>query len=114
MKVSEQAYKEFIGCTNWNAENFEMVRTSKFLVKFTNMTYYFLGIMMVLRKVVLWFLLIVSPFLAILAPWVFIRNIGWIWVGVFFQWVFYGPLFALFLGSLAKNMEFIIAHTLYF
>lgn len=102
MKVSEQAYRQFIGCTNWNAENFEMVRTSKFLVKFTNMTYYFLGIMMVLRKVVLWFLLIVSPFLAILAPWVFIRNIGWIWVGVFFQWVFYGPLFALFLGSLAK------------
>ncbi len=101
-KVSEQAYRQFIGCTNWNAENFEMVRTSKFLVKFTNMTYYFLGIMMILRKVVLWFLLIVSPFLAILAPWVFIRNIGWIWVGVFFQWVFYGPLFALFLGSLAK------------
>ncbi len=102
MQVSEQAYREFIGCTNWNAENFEMVRTSKFLIKFTNMTYYFLGIMMILRKVVLWFLLIVSPFLAILAPFVFIRNIGWIWIGVFFQWIFYGPLFALFLGSLAK------------
>jgi len=35
-------------------------------------------------------------------PFVFIRNIGWIWIGVFFQWLFYGPLFALFLGGLAK------------
>lgn len=102
IEISEQAYRQFIGCANWNASNVEMLRTSKFLVKFTNMTYYFLGIMLILRKVVLWFLLIVSPFLAILAPFVFIRNVGWIWIGVFFQWIFYGPLFALFLGALAK------------
>lgn len=99
---SEQAYREFIGCTNWNIGNQEMVTTSKALVKFTNMTYYFLGGMLLLRKIVLWFLLMVSPFLAILAPFVFIRNIGWIWVGVFFQWIFYGPLMALFLGGLAN------------
>ena len=66
------------------------------------MTYYFIGLMMIIRKVVLWFLLVISPFLAILAPFVFIRNIGWIWIGVFFQWVFYGPIFALFLGTMAK------------
>lgn len=99
---SEQAYREFIGCTNWNIGNQEMVTTSKALVKFTNMTYYFLGGMLLLRKIVLWFLLMVSPFLAILAPFVFIRNIGWIWVGVFFQWIFYGPLMSLFLGGLAN------------
>lgn len=99
---SEQAYREFIGCTNWNIGNQEMVTTSKSLVKFTNMTYYFLGGALLLRKIVLWFLLMVSPFLAILAPFVFIRNIGWIWIGVFFQWVFYGPLMALFLGGLAN------------
>lgn len=102
IKESERAYREFIGCTNWRIDNVEMVRTSKFLVKFTNMTYYFIGIMLILRKVVLWFLLIISPFLAILAPFIFIRNIGWIWIGVFFQWVFYGPIFSLFLGALAK------------
>lgn len=102
IQASETAYREFIGCSNWNASNTEMVRTSKFLVQFTNMTYYFFGIMLILRKVVLWFLLIVSPFLAILAPFVFIRNIGWIWIGVFFQWIFYGPLMSLFLGALAK------------
>jgi uncharacterized membrane protein YgcG len=102
IQASETAYREFIGCSNWNASNFEMVRTSKFLVQFTNMTYYFFGIMLILRKVVLWFLLIVSPFLAILAPFTFIRNTGWIWIGVFFQWIFYGPLMSLFLGALAK------------
>lgn len=102
LSKSEQAYREFIGCTNWNINNQEMVTTSKALVKFTNMTYYFIGGMLILRKIVLWFLTVVSPFLAILAPFVFIRNVGWIWVGVFFQWIFYGPLMALFLGALAN------------
>lgn len=100
--TSEKAYKEFLGCTNWNINNQEMVTTSKALIRFTNMTYYFIGGMLILRKVVLWFLLMVAPFLAILAPFVFIRNTGWIWIGVFFQWIFYGPLMALFLGGLAN------------
>ena len=102
LEVSERAYRVFTGCTNLNINNIEMVRTSKFLVKFTNMTYYFLGIMFILRKIILWFLLIVSPFLVILAPFVFVRNTGWIWIGVFFQWIFYGPLMSLFLGALAR------------
>lgn len=100
--TSEKAYKEFLGCTNWNINNQEMVKTSKALIRFTNMTYYFIGGMLIVRKVVLWFLLMVAPFLAILAPFVFIRNTGWIWIGVFFQWIFYGPLMALFLGGLAN------------
>jgi hypothetical protein len=58
-----------------------------------------MGVMLLLRKIILWFLLFVSPFLALLLPFVFIRNVGWIWIGVFFQWLFYGPLFALFLGA---------------
>ncbi len=99
---TEQSYRQFVGCRNINRNNVEMVKTSMFLIRFTNMTYYLLGIMVILRKIILWFLLIVSPFLAILMPYVFIRNIGWIWIGVFFQWVFYGPLFGLFLGGLAK------------
>ncbi len=102
LKNSEQAYREFVGCTNWNIGNQEMVTTSKAMVRFTNMTYYFLGGMLLLRKIVLWFLIMLAPFLALLAPFVFIRNVGWMWVGVFFQWVFYGPLMALFLGGLAN------------
>src|SRR3989344_5970846 len=98
---SETAYKTFKGCSNLNIELLDSVKTSKFMVHFTNMTYYMVGIMFILRKVVLWLLLFVSPFLALLMPFVFIRNAGWIWIGVFFQWVFYGPLFGLFLGGLA-------------
>ena len=101
-KDSETAYQTFQGCSNLKSDALESVRTSRFLIRFTNMTYYFIGIMLLLRKIVLWFLLIVAPFLAILAPFIFIRNIGWIWIGVFFQWLFYGPLMSLFLGALAK------------
>lgn len=102
IKQSESAYRTFQGCSNLNINYFESVRMSKFLVQTTNITYYLIGIMLILRRVVLWFLLFVSPFLAILIPFVFIRNIGWIWIGVFFQWVFYGPLLALFLGGVAS------------
>lgn len=98
---SETAYRTFKGCSNLNVELLDSVKTSKFMVHFTNMTYYMVGIMFILRKVILWLLLFVSPFLALLMPFVFIRNAGWIWIGVFFQWVFYGPLFGLFLGGLA-------------
>lgn len=101
IKESETAYQTFQGCRNLNVDLLDSVKTSKFMVNLTNLTYYLIGIMLILRKVILWLLLFVSPFLALLMPFVLIRNIGWIWIGVFFQWVFYGPLFALFLGALA-------------
>lgn len=102
INTSEEAYRTFQGCRNLNISLLDAVKTSKFLINITNLIYYFIGVMIVLRKIILWFLLFVSPFLALLMPFVFIRNVGWIWVGVFFQWVFYGPLFALFLGGLAR------------
>jgi len=101
-KSVEINYLNFFGCRDLNLNVQEAVKSELFLLKATNITYYVMGIMLILRKVILWFMLFVSPFLALLLPFVFIRNIGWIWVGVFFQWLFYGPLFALFLGALAK------------
>ncbi|MFN4212521.1 MAG: hypothetical protein ACK4FL_00980, partial [Microgenomates group bacterium] len=101
IQTSEQAYLQFQGCRNLNINLTESVKTSIFLIKITNLTYFLLGIIILLRKILLWFLLILSPLLAVLIPFVFIRNIGWIWIGVFFQWVFYGPLVALFLGLVA-------------
>jgi hypothetical protein len=94
-------YKNFRGCVNINPDVKDSVNTSKLLLNITNITYYAVGIAIILRKIVLWFMLLVAPFLALLAPFVFIRNVGWIWIGVFFQWVFYGPLFGLFLGAVA-------------
>lgn len=97
----EKNYVDFIGCRDINFRVQEGAHAELFLLKLTNITYYVMGSMLLLRKIILWFLLFVSPFLALLMPFVFIRNVGWIWIGVFFQWLFYGPLFALFLGGLA-------------
>lgn len=98
----EKNYLDFVGCRDLNIRVQEAYKAEMMLLKLTNVSYYVMGGMLILRKVLLWFLLFVSPFLPLLMPFVFIRNIGWIWIGVFFQWVFYGPLFALFLGALAS------------
>ncbi len=98
---TEQNYIDFVGYRDLNLRVQESVQAELFLLKITNVTYYVMGIMLLLRKVLLWFLLFVSPFLAILLPFPLIRNTGYIWIGVFFQWLFYGPLFALFLGATA-------------
>ena len=98
----EGSYAIFVGCRDLNYKVQEAVKAEMFLMKITNVTYYVMGVMLLLRKILLWFLLFASPFLALLMPFVFIKNVGWIWIGVFAQWVFYGPLFALFLGALTK------------
>ncbi len=98
---TEASYLNFVGCRDLNIRVQEQVGTQLTIAKITNITYYVMGGMILLRQVLLWFLLFVSPFLGILMPFVLIRNIGWIWIGVFFQWLFYGPLLALFLGGLA-------------
>ncbi len=103
--TSESGYSVFYGCRDLNVRVQEAARSEMFVLKATNITYYVMGIMLLLRKILLWFMLFISPFLAILFPFRFIRNVGWIWIGVFFQWLFYGPLFALFLGALAKIWE---------
>jgi len=98
-KFDEKNYQA-IFCKDLNYKVQESIKTELFLLKLTNVTYYVLGIMIILRKIILWFLIFVSPFLALLLPFIFIRNIGWIWIGVFFQWLFYGPLLGLFIYAL--------------
>ncbi len=101
---SEKNYINFIGYRDMSTSGcaMESANTSLFLIRMTSLTYNTIGILMILRKIILWFLLILSPFLAILMPFVFIRNIGWIWIGVFFQWLFYGPMVSLFLAALTR------------
>ena len=98
----ESSYATFVGCRDLNYKVQEAANAEMFLMKVTNVTYYVMSIMILLRKILLWFLLFAAPFLALLMPFIFIRNVGWIWIGVFAQWVFYGPLFALFLGGMTK------------
>ncbi len=98
---TEANYTNFVGCRDVNLRVQESVKAELFLLKLTNITYYVMGVMLLLRKILLWFMLFISPFIAILLPFVLIRNIAMIWIGVFFQWLFYGPLFAAFLGATA-------------
>lgn len=102
----EKNYVDFVGCRDLNIRVQEAARTEIFMLKLTNWSYYFMGGMLLLRKIILWFLLFVSPFLAILLSFAFIKNVGIIWIRVFFQWVFYGPLLALFLGGMASIWKF--------
>jgi hypothetical protein len=73
---------------------------SLILVKLTTMTYFVIGLMLLIRKIVLWFFLIISPIFPILLLYYPIRNTGKIWVGEFFRWLLYAPLFAIFLKGL--------------
>src|SRR3989344_8173568 len=86
---TEANYITFVGYRDINPLSLEMVNTSLFYIRATTFTYNVMSTILVLRTVILWFLLIIAPFLALLMPFVFIRNTGWIWIGVFFQWLFY-------------------------
>ena len=96
---SEFNYLNFQGCRDLNIRVQEGAQAEIFLFNATNITYYVMGVMLLLRKILLWFLVFVAPFAAILIPFAFVRNVAWIWLGVFLQWLFYGPLFALFLSA---------------
>lgn len=98
----EKNYTDFVGYRNTNIMNLDMVNTSIFIIRLTSLTYNVMATLLILRHIILWFLLILSPFLALLTPFIFIRNIGWIWIGVFLQWLFYGPLMALFVAGLTR------------
>lgn len=99
---SDANYTSFIGYRDISLQNFESAKTSIAIINFSSLTYYIISIILILRTIILWLMLVLSPFLALLMPFVFIRNVGWIWVGVFFQWLFYGPVVALFLAAVTK------------
>ncbi len=102
LSQSEKAYKTFVGCKNLSLNAAESLKTSLLLIKITNLTYFLIGGILLIRRIVLWFLIILSPFLAILLFFKPSKNTGIIWIGTFLQWAFYGPLTALFLGTVSK------------
>ena len=62
----EGNYVDFVGCHDLNIRVQEAAKTEILMLKLTNWSYYFMGGMLLVRQIVLWFLLFVSPFLAIL------------------------------------------------
>ncbi len=91
---------EFTGFRALGSDNDESAFISLLLVKLTAITYYVMTGVLLVRKIILWFFLIVSPIFPLLIFYRPVRNTAKIWVGEFFRWLLYAPLFALFLHGL--------------
>jgi hypothetical protein len=90
----------FTGYRAVGSSSDESAFISLLLVKLTAITYYVMTGVLLVRKIILWFFLIVSPIFPLLIFYSPIRNTAKIWVGEFFRWLLYAPLFALFLHGL--------------
>lgn len=91
---------DFSGYRLAGMANDESAFISLLLVKLTAITYYVMTGILLLRKIILWFFLILSPVFPLLLFYKPIRNTAKIWVGEFFRWLLYAPLFAIFLQGL--------------
>lgn len=92
-------YLDFLGYRRVGVEFDEGVFMTTLLVKLTAATYYAMFIILIVRKVILWFFIAVSPIFPLLILYSPLRNSAKIWVGEFFRWLLYGPLFAIFLSG---------------
>lgn len=92
-------YKNFVGYRRFGSAFDESAFMSLLLVKLTAITYYVMIGVLLIRKIILWFFLIISPIFAVLIMYFPLRNTGKIWLGEFFRWLLYGPIFAIFLGG---------------
>lgn len=95
-------YPEFQGLRRFGLRFEESAFMSLILVKFTAFTYYVMALLLIFRKILLWFFIVLSPLFPILLLFYPLRNTAKIWIGEFFRWVLYAPLFAIFLSGLVK------------
>lgn len=93
-------YKSFIGLRLLGDQYAESAFISLLLTKLTALTYFVMVFLLLVRKIILWFFIIVSPIFPILLLYYPVRNTAKIWIGEFFRWVLYAPLFAIFLNGL--------------
>lgn len=93
-------YQDFKGYRVYGPQFDESAFITLLLVRLTALTYYVMTGILIIRKIILWFFIIVSPVFPLLIFYRPIRNTAKIWVGEFFRWVLYGPLFAIFLHGL--------------
>lgn len=95
-------YTDFQGLRRVGLPFEESAFISLILVKFTAFTYYVMALLLIFRKILLWFFIVLSPLFPILLLFYPVRNTGKIWIGEFFRWVMYAPLFAVLLSGLVK------------
>ncbi len=95
-------YTKFDGLRRVGSQFAESAFISLLLVKLTSLTYYVMVGILIVRKIILWFFIIISPVFPLLLLFYPVRNTAKIWVGEFFRWLLYAPLFAIFLGGLVS------------
>lgn len=95
-------YQSFQGLRVFGQAYDESAFISLLLVKLTAFTYYAMVILLIFRKIILWFLIIVSPVFPLLLLFYPLRNTAKVWIGEFFRWLLYAPLFAIFLSGLVR------------
>jgi hypothetical protein len=93
-------YNDFVGLRLLGDQYAESAFVSLLLTKLTALTYFVMVFLLLVRKIILWFFIIVSPIFPILLLYYPVRNTGKIWIGEFFRWLLYAPLFAIFLNGL--------------
>ncbi len=93
-------YPDFIGYRKFGAAFDESAFISLLLIKLTAITYYVMAGVLLIRKIILWFFIIISPIFPLLLLYAPVRNTGKLWVGEFFRWLLYAPLFAILLQGL--------------
>ncbi len=95
-------YLPFFGIRRYGEQFEESAFISLLLVKLTALTYYVMVGVLLIRKIILWFFIIISPIFPLLLLYYPVRNTAKIWLGEFFRWLLYAPLFAIFLGGLVS------------
>ncbi len=101
-------YKSFAGYRLQGSSFDESAFISLLLIKTTTITYYIMGGILLVRKIILWFFISLSPIFPALFLYAPIRNTAKIWIGEFFRWLLYAPVFAILLSSLVSLWQIII------
>ena len=91
------SYQEFKGYKNTDPNLQEAVNNNLLLVRMTTWTSYAIAVIIVARIILLWLLVIFSPFIFPCLAFSAIRNVAIVWLREFGRWLFLGPLFAIFL-----------------
>ncbi len=93
-------YTDFVGYRRVGGAYEESAFIALLLVKLTAITYNTIAALLVVRKVIMWFFLVISPLFPLLILYYPLRNTAKIWIAEFFRWVLYAPLFMVCLSGL--------------
>lgn len=92
-------YRSFVGFRLAGPENGESTLMSLVLLTATGITYLFISVVLMIRKIMMWFFLIISPVLPFFFLYTPFRSTGRTWLNFFVKWLFYAPIFSVFLRS---------------